>query len=283
MGKVILCAGKKADAPLIVSTAGIYADTIEELCYCLRQNLDLVDSGAVDRNMAAYIGKNLGLPERGELLERLINSRASLKEKLMAVFNSCSFYDENELSKIEAEIEELSKMSGLERRKKRADRQMEQGKLGEAASEYRNILANPAQDEISEKCRGDIMHNLAIFELRRGDFDEAARLFLDAYESNSNTESLKSYLYVLKLAKNNSGFADEVKRLEVDVRTYTEIENTMHSVGEDFEQSTNYNEINRMKVLWQQGRYSEEKRLSGEIIDRLKLVYRKENEEGLYD
>ncbi|MBR4541312.1 MAG: hypothetical protein IKO54_04040 [Lachnospiraceae bacterium] len=283
MGKVILCAGKKAESPLIVSTAGIYADTIEELCYCLRQNLDLVDSGAVDRNMAAYIGKDLGLPERGELLERLINSRASLKEKLMAVFNSCSFYDENELSKIEAEIEELSKMSGLERRKKRADRQMEQGKLGEAASEYRNILASPAQDEISEKCRGDIMHNLAIFELRRGDFDEAARLFLDAYESNSNTESLKSYLYVLKLAKNNSGFADEVKRLEVDVRTYTEIENTMHSVGEDFEQSTNYNEINRMKVLWQQGRYSEEKRLSGEIIDRLKLVYRKENEEGLYD
>ena len=106
---------------------------------------------------------------------------------------------------------------------------------------------------------------------------------MDAYESNSNTESLKSYLYMLKLAKNNSGFADEVKRLEVDVRTYTEIENTMHSVGEDFEQSTNYNEINRMKVLWQQGRYSEEKRLSGEIIDRLKLVYRKENEEGLYD
>ena len=57
----------------------------------------------------------------------------------------------------------------------------------------------------------------------------------------------------------------------------------MHSVAEDFEQSTNYNEINRMRVLWQQGRYSEEKRLSGEIIDRLKLVYRKENEEGLYD
>ena len=121
------------------------------------------------------------------------------------------------------------------------------------------------------------MHNLGIFEIRRGDFDEAARLFLEAYESNSNAESLKSYLYVLKLAKNNTGYADEVKRLEVDSKTYNEIENKMHSVGEDFEQSTNYNEINRMRVLWQQGRYSEEKRLSGEIIDRLKLVYRKEN------
>lgn len=277
MGKVILCAGKKADTPFVVNEAGINADTIEELCYCLRQNLDLVDSSAVDRNMAAYISKDLGLPDRGGMLERLINSRASLKEKLMTVFESCSYYDADELMTIRDEIEELSKMSSLERRKRRADRQMRQGKYNEAAEEYRNILANPVQDGISESCRGDIMHNLGIFEIRRGDFDEAARLFLEAYESNSNVESLKSYLYVLKLAKNNAGYADEVKRLEVDVKIYNEIENTMHSVGEDFEQSNNYNEINRMRVLWQQGRYSEEKRLSGEIIDRLKLVYRKEN------
>jgi len=277
MGKVILCAGKKADTPFVVNEAGINADTIEELCYCLRQNLDLVDSSAVDRNMAAYISKDLGLPDRGGMLERLINSRASLKEKLMTVFESCSYYDADELMTIRDEIEELSKMSSLERRKRRADRQMRQGKYNEAAEEYRNILANPVQDGISESCRGDIMHNLGIFEIRRGDFDEAARLFLEAYESNSNVESLKSYLYVLKLAKNNAGYADEVKRLEVDIKIYNEIENTMHSVGEDFEQSNNYNEINRMRVLWQQGRYSEEKRLSGEIIDRLKLVYRKEN------
>ena len=277
MGKVILCAGKKADTPFVVNEAGINADTIEELCYCLRQNLDLVDSSAVDRNMAAYISKDLGLPDRGGMLERLINSRASLKEKLMTVFESCSYYDADELMTIRDEIEELSKMSSLERRKRRADRQMRQGKYNEAAEEYRNILANPVQDGISESCRGDIMYNLGIFEIRRGDFDEAARLFLEAYESNSNVESLKSYLYVLKLAKNNAGYADEVKRLEVDIKIYNEIENTMHSVGEDFEQSNNYNEINRMRVLWQQGRYSEEKRLSGEIIDRLKLVYRKEN------
>ena len=277
MGKVILCAGKKADTPFVVNEAGINADTIEELCYCLRQNLDLVDSSAVDRNMAAYISKDLGLPDRGSMLEKLINSRASLKEKLMTVFESCSYYDADELMTIRDEIEELSKMSSLERRKRRADRQMRQGKYNEAAEEYRNILANPVQDGISESCRGDIMHNLGIFEIRRGDFDEAARLFLEAYESNSNVESLKSYLYVLKLAKNNAGYADEVKRLEVDIKIYNEIENKMHSVGEDFEQSNNYNEINRMRVLWQQGRYSEEKRLSGEIIDRLKLVYRKEN------
>ncbi|MBR4344661.1 MAG: hypothetical protein IKP88_18490 [Lachnospiraceae bacterium] len=280
MGKVILCAGKKADTPYIVSSVGIYAETIEELCYSIRQNLDLIDSGAIDRNMAAFIRDDLGLKDRGKLLESLIYSRASLKDKLMSIFESCDFYDSSELKKISSEIEELSRMSSLERRKKRADKLMHQGKVNEAAVEYRSILENPAVQELSDVCIGGIMHNLAVFEIRRGDNDEASRYFLEAFEHNMDRESLKAYLYTLKLAKNNNRYADEVRRLEVDPRLYNEIENHMHSVEEDFEQSNNYNEINRLRVLWQQGRYSEEKRLSSEIIDRMKHIYRKEIEEG---
>ncbi len=280
MGKVILCVGKKAKEPYIVSSVGIYAETIEELCYSIRQNLDLVDSGAIDRNLAAFIKEDLGLPERGKLLESLIYSRASLKDKLMSIFESCDFYDKNELKKISAEIEELSRMSGLERRKKRADRLMHQGKIGEATLEYRSILENPAIAELSDACLGGIYHNIAVFEIRRGDIEEASRYFLEAYEHNTDRVSLKAYLYTLKLARNNNRYSDEVKRLEVDVKLYNEIESEMHSVEEDFEQSSNYNEINRLRVLWQQSRFSEEKRLSGEIIDRMKLIYRRENEEG---
>ena len=280
MGKVILCLGRKAENPYVVSSVGINASTIEELCYCIRQNLDLIDSGAIDRNLAGFIKEDLGLTDRGKLLESLIYSRASLKDKIMAVFESCDYYDRNELKQISAEIEELSRMSGLERRKKRADRLMHQGRINEAASEYRSILENSALQELSDGCVGSIMHNLGVFEIRRGDMDEASRYFLDAYEHSSDIESLRAYLYTLKLIKNATRYADEIKRLEVDARLYNEIESCMHSIEEDFEQSSNYNEINRMKVLWQQGRYSEEKRLSGEIIDRLKLVYRKENEEG---
>ena len=282
MGKVILCAGKRAESPYVLSNQGINAETIEELCFSLRQNLDVIDSGVIDRNMAAFIKDELGLPERGRKLEGLITSRASLKEKIMSVFESCDYYDEQELNKISFEIDELSKMSGVERRKKRADRQMQQGHLNEAAAEYRAILSQPAANELSDDRKGEILHNLGVYEIRRGDTEEAIRLFLDAYEHNGNRKTLKAYLFALKLAKNNSRFGDEVKRLEVDPKLYNEIESGMRSAEEDFEQSTNYSEINRMRVLWQQGRFSEEKRLSGEIIDRMKHFYRKDNEEGQY-
>ena len=281
MGKVILCAGKRAEKPYVLSSLGVNAATIEELCFNLRQNLDIIDSGVIDRNLATFIKDELELPDRGRRLEGLITSRASLKEKLMTVFESCDYYDDTELKKISSEIDELAKMSGIERRKKRADRQMKQGHLNEAAAEYRSILAHTGANELSDGGMGEILHNLGIFEIRRGDTEEAIRLFLDAYEHNGNRETLKAYLFALKLTKNNSRYGDEVKRLEVDPRLYNEIESGMHSVEEDFEQSSNYSEINRMKVLWQQGRFSEEKRLSGDIIDRMKHVYRKENEEEI--
>jgi len=283
MGKVILCVGKRSEKPYVIPAVGIYAYTIEELCYCLRQNLDLVDSSAVDRNLAAFIRDDLGLAERGKLLESLIYSRASLKDKLRVVFESCNYYDDDELEQIYTEIDELSRMSSLERRKKRADRLMKQGKMNEAASEYRSIMESPTLNELSDGVKGGMLHNLAILEIRRGDTEEASRTFLEAYELNGDRNTLKAYLYALKLTKNSTRYADEVRRLEIDNRLYNEIESGIRSVEEDFEQSSGFNEINRMRVLWQQGRYSEEKRLSGEIIDRLKLVYRKENDEGLYD
>ena len=279
MGKVILCAGKRAEKPYVSQALGIYAESIEELCFCLHQNLDIIDSAAIDRNMAGFIRDDLGLDERGKKLEGLIKSRASLKEKLMAVFESCDFYDDQELNRISAEIDELSKLSGPERRKKRADRQMKQGHYNEAAAEYRNILASTQSNELSDGGMGEILHNLGIFEIHRGDIEEALRLFLDAYERDGQRETLKAYFLALKLTKNNARYSDEVKRLEIDPKLYNEIESAMRSAEEDFEQSSSYSEINRMKVLWQQGRFSEEKRLSGEIIERMKHIYRKENEE----
>ena len=258
MGKVILCAGKRAEKPYTLSSIGVTAESMEELCFNLRQNLDIVDSASIDRNLATFIKEDLGLPERGKKLEGLISSRASLKDKLMAVFESCDFFDDTELNKITSEIDELSKMSGIERKKKRADRQMHQGHLNEAAAEYRSILAGSGINELSEGGMAEILHNLGIFEIHRGDTEEALRLFLEAYEHNGNRATLKAYLFALKLTKNTSRFADEVKRLEVDPKLYNEIESGMRSVEEDFEQSNNYSEINRMKH-----------------------VYRKENEEDL--
>ncbi|MCQ2495441.1 MAG: hypothetical protein MJ131_02490 [Lachnospiraceae bacterium] len=276
MGKVILCSGKKAEEPFIIHDIAAKAETIEELCYCLRQNLDMLDIGSIDRDMAVFIRESLGLPDRGKLLEQLILQRASIKDRVVAVFCSCDFYDEQEIREACLEMDEIAKMSNAERRKRRADRYMQNENYYEAAAEYRSILASVASNELSEEAYGDILHNLGVFEIRRGEVEEAIRLFLDAYERNSREISLRSYLYALKLTKNVSRYRSEVQRLVNNVALFNEIEHDVSLAEEDFEQSSESAEIIRLKVLWQQGRFSEAKRLSSEIIARLKHIYRDE-------
>lgn len=276
MGKVILCSGKKADEPYMIHELGVEVETIEELCYCLRQNLDMLEVSAVDRDMAVFIRDSLGLVERGKILEQLILRRSSLKDRLVAIFCSCDFYDEQEIREICLEIDEIGRMSNSERRKRRADRYMLDEKYSEAAAEYRAIISGSAMNELSEYEYGNILHNLGVFEIRRGEMEEAIHLFIDAYERNGNDESLKAYLSALKLTKNSGRYRSEVQRLVNNVSLFNEIENEVNLAEEDFEQSNESGEITRLKVLWQQGRFSEAKRLSGEIITRLKHMYRNE-------
>lgn len=276
MGKVILCAGKKSGEPYIVRGIGIGVWTIEELCYVIRQNLDIIDITAVDRDLAVFIRDELNLVDRGKLLEQLILQRAPLKDRIVAILCSCDLYDEQEIRVICLEIDEISRMSSAERRKRRADRYMLQENYTEAAAEYRSILASTSAGELSEEAYGDILHNLGVFEIRRGEMEEAIHLFLDAYERNNREISLKSYLYALKLTKNSGRYRSEVQRLVNNVSLFNEIENDVNLAEEDFEQSSESGEISRLKVLWQQGRFSEAKRLSSDIIIRLKHLYRDE-------
>lgn len=276
MGKVILCTGKKATEPFLIHSIGASVETIEELCYCLRQNLDMLDVNAIDRDMAVFIRDSLNLPERGKLLEQLILQRASMKDRLVAIFCSCDFYDEQEIRVACLEMDEIARMSSAERRKRRADKYMQNECFSEAAAEYRSILSSVTSNELSESAYGDILHNLGVFEIRQGEMEEAIRLFLDAYERNNREASLKAYLSALKLTKNAGRYRSEVQRLVNNVALFNEIENDVNLAEEDFEQSTESGEITRLKVLWQQGRFSEAKRLSSDIIVRLKHMYRDE-------
>lgn len=276
MGKVILCTGKTAAQPYVLRGIGIGVWSIEELCYCIRQNLDMIDVNALDRDVAVFIRDELGLSERGKLLEQLILQRAPVKDRIVTILCSCDLYNEQEIRIICLEIDEIARLSVAERRKRRADRYMLQENYAEAAAEYRSILASTSSSELSEEAYGDILHNLGVFEIRRGEMEEAIHLFLDAYERNNREISLKSYLYALKLTKNSGRYRSEVQRLVNNVALFNEIENDITRAEDDFEQSNESGEITRLKVLWQQGRFSEAKRLSSDIIIRLKHMYRDE-------
>lgn len=274
MSKVILCAGRKAETPYLFRPSGVKLYTIEELCYSLFNALDLLDDSVIDHEMAAFISKELGMPERGELLDKLIANKADMKAKLVVIFCSCDYFDKNEIELICGEVDKLDKMPAIGRQKRRADRYLKQGDAAGAQREYQAIVSSSNVGLLSPQEYGGVLHNLGVLEARNGFFETAAEYFREAYERNEEEESLKAYLFALKLEKKESKYLEEAVRLSQSQEFLGRLEQELEHLDENLMQSGQMDEVNRLKLLAQQGRTSEYDRLSAELIGGLKRSYR---------
>ncbi len=274
MGKVILCAGRKAEKPYVIKTSGVRIFTIEELCYCLRSELDMLDESVIDREMALFIKDELGFPERGELLEQLILTRSDLKSRLVVIFCTGDYYDESEIRQICRELDELSGMSPVGRRKRRADRYLAGGFYAEALKEYRGIMASPESASLEKTEYGNILHNLGVIYIRSGRYDLAVDMFREAYEHNDSEESLKCYFYSLKLGHRENDYIKEAARLLDNGEFLNHLEEGLENAISRVEAGGGLDQLDRLKVLYQQGRTSEFDRLADEMITVLKTTYR---------
>ena len=277
MGKVILCTGKTARNPYYFLSTGTRVYTIEELCYYIYHNIETVSEELVCPELVAFLCNELGLEERANQLEKLYATHAGIKDIIVLILCSADYYEEEEIRALLSELDTLNEMTPLQRKKRAANQYLENGQYREAMKAYRNILYSREPVEMNSIEYGDILHNLAVLYAKTGAFLTAAEEFRAAYERNGNKESLKQYLYALKLAKQEDQFEKELSRLADNRPLLDEIENELFHVA-DYEDNTyDYHELMRIRNLKESGRVSEYYKAVEEFIGRLKNKYRAEN------
>ena len=277
MGKVILCAGKTARNPYYFLSTGTRVYTIEELCYYIYHNIETVSEELVCPELVAFLRNELGMEERANQLEKLYATHAGIKDIIVLILCSADYYEEEEIRALLSELDTLNEMTPLQRKKRAANQYLENGQYREAMKAYRNILYSREPVEMNSIEYGDILHNLAVLYAKTGAFLTAAEEFWAAYERNGNKESLKQYLYALKLAKQEDQFEKELSRLAENRSLLDEIENELFHVA-DYEDNTyDYHELMRIRNLKESGRVSEYYKAVEEFIGRLKNKYRAEN------
>lgn len=274
MAKVILCCGRKAKTPYIIGTTGTKLYSVEELCCYIGRNIDILESSDLHRGLVAFFKNELDLPERAEYLEHLFESGATFKDIIVGVICSCDYYDVGEVEKILAAYDKLCSLTDAERRKRMADRLMKEGKQDDAAAIYKSLLSGNSGPEISTEEYGDICHNLAVIQIRKGCYQVAADTFLDAYMRNGNKESLKEYLFALKLAKKDELFSRERARLVDDRNLFSEINRMLEMVEGENSLTPESEMIAELNTLKQSGKYLELDRKLEKLIEELKKEYR---------
>lgn len=274
MSRVILCAGRQAVNPYVMKPSGRRIYTVEELCYCLRDELDMLETDMLDNELADFLDNELGFPERAGLLRRLIRDGADMKSRLVTIFCSCDYYTKNEIEGICGELDRLTTMTPLFRRKKFADRYLLAGRYVEAMKEYVDIIKTGDASELTAEEYGSVLHNMGVIKARSCNFDNAAMLFLEAYERNNRAESLQAYLYALKLAGNEQKYINESMRLIDNREMVDHLENRIYDELERLVESGEYENMERLSDLLRQNRIGEFERLADNIIGELKAAYR---------
>ncbi len=273
MGKVILCCGKKAKTPYIIASTGVKIYTVEELCCYIGTGIESLEKEDLSRDLVPFFRDELDLPERAEYLEQLFGVGATFKDILVGVICSCDYYDEEEVGAILKSFDEISALPEAGRKKLKADRLLAQGKYGEAAAMYRSVLTGAENSSVTMEEYGDVLHNIAYVQIRQGMYSLAADTYLEAYEHNGKTETLKSYLFALKLSRQEDRFDRERARL-ANAELYTEINRALIASENESCHTADMDRLAELKDLRDSGRYTEYAVELTRLIEELKTGYR---------
>ena len=118
-------------------------------------------------------------------------------------------------------------------------------------------MTNPGNYDVTNRFRGSTYHNLGCAYMRVMNFASAAMNFKKAYELNRNEESLKCYLWALKMNQDESGFFDAAEAYKLSEKY----------IGDILKE---YDDEKDKMVLGQQPTDEEVPK----VLKRLKAVYR---------
>lgn len=214
MGKFILCSGTRAKEPLRIEMTDTILYTIEELCFYLYQHIYLITDEFFSEPVIAWIEKEVELLELAKKLREYNSSNKTLKDKVISVLCSTDYYTEKEMKELIVVMDKMDGLPLIKRRKMRADIYVGYQRYVFAAKEYEGILESKEASILTADEYGNLLHNYALVLLNIGSLKDAAQKMKEAYQSNQNPESLKSYLLILRMLDNENA-QEEQKDLAV--------------------------------------------------------------------
>ena len=227
--------------------------------------------------LVTWMSTELQLEESANKLQELINMDAGLKDLVVCILCSADYYTEMEIKQLLQTMDEMTKLTPIEKRMNKANNYLKYRQFTEAATEYENILNGKDVVNLTGEEYGDLVHNLAVVQLNTVGVVLAADSFKEAYERNHNAESLKQYLYSLKMSKQEERFLQECLAYEVSQESQEEIQNEIELKFMEAETSDEYKVVGKLKECKQVGKMSQYYKMAEELIGQWKQEFRREN------
>lgn len=272
MGKLILCHGNLTKKPYHFALTNTNIYSIEELGFYLYNNIYAIYEDIFTKDLVSWIDTELKLPDTGKKLNDLIDNQNSLKDIVVTLLCVSDYYEEDEIKNIIQIIDEIVNLEPIRRRKIKADHYLKYKNYQLAEMEYVGIINSKDFNLLTEQEYGDILHNQAVIKLHTATVKEATLKFKEAYQFNHEEETLKEYLFALKLGNYKDEYQKEISNYNLGTEFLFEVNHEMNDIIETMKESPSYQKLNQTIALKEEGKLIE----FYKEIDRLIYEWKKE-------
>lgn len=267
-----VCVGDYATTPYCIKGLEIPVYSMEELCYCLKENAFLLDTSLMNDSLMEWIGDCCGLGELARELYPLVHKQGSLSAFVSMIMEYVGLYDTAAIHEIEQVLKKGAGLSGIEKRKSQIDYLVEKKKYVAALRGYDALLTKWEQLEAegkelpAGKVRASILHNKGVAFAGMMLYGQAADAFWQAYQTYENTEHFAAYLAAKRMELSEGDYIALVAELTDSYEQTLALEKKLEAVQEAWREHADYQRL-QMRREWRSGSdkqkyYDENERLT---------------------
>lgn len=134
-----LCS-RQAETPYYIEDMDLNIYSIEELAYYLYNTVYFVDNSFFNEKLAEYIQQELRFPKLAAKLKYSMGQKSAFADLILLVVREAQYYDEDEIKRLQKNLDIIGTKSLKERMKLRAEMLYQGGKLTGANEAFVNIL-----------------------------------------------------------------------------------------------------------------------------------------------
>ncbi len=230
MSTLIYCRNSIAASPYFIEEASLNIYSLEELSYYILNNVYLLSNKFMSVELCNWIGRELKQKKLADELLSLVQSNSPLHIFVGHILASNGYASQKEIKDLLAIVSTFENKTEAERKKMRADRLMNGGKIVDAIYEYETLLSDEVSKTMSKSVEGNVYHNLGCAFAKLFLFDEAIKCFDEAYMRNQKMQSLYQLLYAIRCNGDDELFDSYVLKYQIPKEFVDEVSRVIASV-----------------------------------------------------
>ena len=280
MGKFILCAGPLAKEPYHFALTNTNVYSLEELGYYLYHNIYTISHRTIDQAFFKWVAFELKREDLAEKWKKICEVSSDIKDIVVSVLCATDYFTKLEIESMIKTVDLFNDMLPIQRRKMEADNYLKYQDFDKALQVYKEIVASDEAKDLTPKEFGNILHNIAVVHVQMHAFEHAEREFRQAYSLNQNEESLREYIYLLKLQHKEKQLMQEILEYDLSEETVQTYMTDLEQILLESERTKNYKKIIELPGLKESGKVGDYYYTIDTMIFNWKQQYKHGMEQG---